>query len=561
MAHDLVIRGGNIIDGTGAPGFTGDIAVKDGIIVAVGDVVGKGRQEMEASGLAVTPGFVDGHTHMDAQVFWDPMGTSSCWHGVTTVVMGNCGFTLAPSPPGGRDLILKNIERAEDISAAAMDAGIDWSWSTFREYLDAVDAVPKGINYSAHVGHSALRIWAMGERAFEGEATEPDLRTMTMELRDALDAGAMGFTTSRSDAHETPDDVPVASRFASWAEVSHLVNVVGEHGPRVVEWALEVASKSDDPVVRRELWDRMLDLAVESRTRFAFGVPGPNGDEILELCEQGVALGADMYGLSHSRGISCLLSFNTALPFDGLPSWQDIRSRPHSEQKVLLRDPAVVDRLVSAVKTEQYARSIGASPRAADFSRIYVFDSPYPPYRTVADVAASRRLDPVELMIQLGLETEFEQFFLQPLTNDEPDYVLRLMRHPRAVMTFSDSGAHVSQIVDCSIQTHLLSHWVRRQRAFTLEEGVRMITSAPSQLWGFADRGVLRPGMVADLNLFDAATIGPAMPALARDLPAGVQRLTQRATGIRATIVAGDVIIEDGEVTGAMPGRLLRAGA
>jgi N-acyl-D-aspartate/D-glutamate deacylase len=236
---DLVIRGGLIIDGSGAPGYRGDVAVVGDRVVVVGEVEGRGRDEIDADGQVVAPGFVDAHTHMDAQVFWDDLGQSPCWHGVTTVVMGNCGFTLAPSRPGEEGMVVRNLERAEDIAAEAMAEGIAWTWSTFPEYLDAVDAAPKGLNYAASIGHSALRTWAMGERAFEETATEDDLTLMAGELRAALRAGAVGFTTSRSAAHATSDDRPVASRLASWDEVVALVDVVADERDCVFQLAPE----------------------------------------------------------------------------------------------------------------------------------------------------------------------------------------------------------------------------------------------------------------------------------------------------------------------------------
>src|SRR5204862_3986488 len=223
MPYDLLIKNGTVVDGSGLPRYRGDVAVRHGRIAAIGRIREASREVLDADGHVVAPGFVDGHTHMDAQIFWDPLGTCSCWHGVTTVVMGNCGFTLAPARPDGRHLVVRNLERAEDISADAMAAGIEWKWETFPEYLDTVDGLPKGINYAGYIGHSALRTWAMGERAFEEEATEDDLRTMEKQVADAMRAGAVGFTTSRSTDHQTADDRPVASRLASWDEVQRLV--------------------------------------------------------------------------------------------------------------------------------------------------------------------------------------------------------------------------------------------------------------------------------------------------------------------------------------------------
>src|SRR5579859_83078 len=560
VGYDLVIRNGTVVDGSGRPPERGDVGVKDGRVAAIGRIDGGGEEEIDAEGHVVTPGFIDGHTHMDAQLFWDPYGTCSCWHGITTVVMGHCGFTLAPARSDQRALVVRNLERAEDISPLAMAQGIDWTWQTFAEYLDAVDAAPKALNYAANVGHSALRTWAMGERAFEQTASDDDLEVMERELRDAIQAGAIGFTTSRSDQHETSDNRPVASRLASWEEVQRLVGAMGEVGGGVFQLTPEPAGGSRDPDVRNEWYGRLRDLAVESGVALSIPVgPTPMGRDSLEWIDATVAAGGRMFGLTHSRGISVLLSFKTRLPFDVLAAWKEVRSLPLDEQKRALRDPSLRDRLVKAAHEGDYGRPIGAEARKPRYDQIQVLERPVPPNATVAERARQRRVDPVELMIDLALETDFDQFFLQPLFPWDPDDVLAVMKHPRTVMTFSDSGAHVSQIADCSIQTHLLAHWVRDRQAITLEEAVRMLTSAPAEAWGFADRGLLREGNVADINVFDPDRVGPELPTVVSDLPGGAKRLKQKATGFLATVVGGEVVLRDGKHTGALPGRLLRA--
>ncbi|HEY4331330.1 MAG TPA: amidohydrolase family protein, partial [Ilumatobacteraceae bacterium] len=265
MSHDLVIRDGWVIDGTGTAARRADVAIDGGLIVAVGEVDERGRREIDAADHVVTPGFIDGHTHMDAQVMWDPLGTCSVWHGVTSVVMGNCGFTLAPTRPTERHLVLRSLERAEDISAAAMQEALAWDWESFGDYLDAVDRAPKGINYAAQIGHSALRTWALGEAAFERTADADEVTRMEDELRRALDAGAIGFTTSQNARHETADDRPVASRQAGWDEVARLVAVVGDAGG-VFEVALDHAAQSPDPTVRRAYLDQFEELAIATGT-------------------------------------------------------------------------------------------------------------------------------------------------------------------------------------------------------------------------------------------------------------------------------------------------------
>lgn len=562
MRYDVVIRDGLVVDGSGLGSYRADVGVRDGRIACVGRIRERGAEEIDAAGRAVTPGFVDGHTHMDAQVFWDRAGANSCWHGVTTVVMGNCGFTLAPVHDDARALVVRNLERAEDIDPAALAAGIDWRWQGFPGYLDAVDAVPKGINYAAQVGHSALRTWVMGERAFEQAGTEDDVAAMAAHLEAALRAGAFGFSTSRSEHHETSDNRPVASRLASWDEVVRLVGVMSDLGVGIFEGGSEGAN-DPDPAIRRRAFDRMCDLAVTSGIPITFGIIATRegGRQALDLIDAAASAGGRMIGQSHCRGISVLLSFATKLPFDVLPEWDELRARPLADQLRLLRDPAVADRLEAVAMAGDYTawRGIGAMPRRPDFEGIKVYRNGLPPNPSVADVARARGVSPARAMIDLALETDGRQLYIQPsLYPQDPEVLLEVLRHPRTVMTFSDSGAHLSQIADSSIHTYLLGHWVRDQQAFTLEEAVRMITLAPALAWGFADRGLLREGMAADINVFDPATVAPAVPEVVYDLPAGGKRLEQRAVGFAATLVNGVVTIRDGVPTGASPGRLLR---
>jgi len=563
MTYDVVIRGGTVVDGSGLGSFRADVGIVGDRIAAVGRIAEQGNEEVDAEGHVVTPGFIDGHTHMDAQVLWDATGSSSCWHGVTTVVMGNCGFTLAPVRAHERALVVRNLERAEDMDPAALAAGITWSFETFPEYLDAVDRVPKGINFAANVGHSALRTWAMGERAFVEEASEEDLDRMRRHLADSLRAGAIGFSTSRSEHHETSDDRPVASRLASWDEVVTLVDVMREVGHGIFEGA-DGGMLSADPAERDQALDRVERLAAESGVPLTFGfVATSAAGHLLDFLDRAAARGGRVIAQTHCRGISVLLSLRTKLPFDLLTSWQDLRSQPLATQLRILGDPQRRRPYVDAAIHATYERftGVGAQARPPDFAGIRVYQHGLPPNPSVAEVAEARGVHPAEAMIDLCVESAGDQLFIQPSRYPQDEAVLlRALRHPRAVMTFSDSGAHLSQIADSSIHTHLLGYWVRDRHELTLEEAVRMVTLAPAMAWGFHDRGLLRPGMVADVNVFDPATVGPSVPRLVDDLPGGGLRLEQRAEGFRATIVNGAVTIRDGEHVGALPGRLLRMG-
>jgi len=563
MPYDLVIKNGTVIDGSGLPRYRADVGVRHGRIVTIGRIRERARELVDADGQVVTPGFVDGHTHMDAQIFWDPLGTSSCWHGITSVVMGNCGFTLAPCAKENKHLVVRNLQRAEDIPPAAMEAGIEWRWTTFPEFLDCLDSLPKGINYGGYIGHSAVRTYVMGERAFEKPASEDDLKAMEREVRDAIRAGAIGFTTSRSPAHETPEGRHVASRLATWDEVRRLVGVMGELNAGLFEIAGEGVDRAPDDPGLRDYHTRLRDLAVDTGRPVTFGVFSRRGvpdvwRKYLALLDETAAAGGRMFAQVHSRSLSALLSFKTQMPFDRLPVWKELRALPLAEQRRRLHDPEVRRRLVEASGERDDRRTVGTEARPADYDWLLVFDTVEGPHRTVAEVARERGQHPAETMIDLALAKDLDLFFLQPVANEDQDYALELMRHPRAVVTFSDSGAHVSQLMDSSLQTHLLYHWVRRKQAFTLEQAVRMLTLVPATLWGFADRGLVREGMAADLVVFDPDTIAAEMPEVVDDLPSGARRLVQRTRGIAATVVNGEVLLRDGKHTGALPGQLLR---
>jgi N-acyl-D-amino-acid deacylase len=562
---DVVVRNGTVVDGTGLPGYRADVAVSGDRIAAIGRIRERGREELDAAGHVVTPGFIDGHTHMDAQVFWDPLGSCSCWHGVTTVVMGNCGFTLAPGAPEQREMILSNIIRAEDISAEAIAAAVRWEWTTFRQYMDVVERLPKAINYAANIGHSALRTYVMGARAFEEKASADDMGAMEHELLDAMNAGAIGFTSSLSTGHKLPepDNRPVASNHGTWEELARLVCLMGSTGHGLFEYAREREARSPEPEVRRRVNERLLDLAVRSGAPITFGIPAGNVGtrDMLGLLDATAAAGGRMFGQTHTRGISHVLSFRGRLQFDDFPEWTEVRALPLDAQRRAFTDPERRRRLVEATKTGVY-RTGGGEPRKPSFHNMYVVRSAVAGNPTVAELASQRGVDPVELMMDLAVESDFNQLFMQfdattvPKSDEE---ALATLTHPRTVLTFSDSGAHVGLIMDSSIHTHLLAWWVREKKAIGLEEGVKMITLAPAMAWGFVDRGLVRQGCIADLNVFDPDTIAPEMPTIENDLPTGARRLKQKSAGISATVIGGKVAFRDGEHTGALAGKLLRS--
>lgn len=567
MAYDLVIRGGTLVDGSGAPRFTADVGIKDGMIAEIGRITSAASHTIDADGLIVSPGFIDGHTHMDAQVAWDPLGSCSCWHGVTSVVMSNCGFALAPCKPEDRDLYARCLSAVEDIPTEAMAAGIDWTWETFPEYLATVERLPKAINYGMYIGHSALRMYAMGKRAFTEKATEDEMVRMADLVKEALRAGAMGFSSSRASTHVTPDNTPVASRIAEWEEIDRIVAAMAELNAGIFQVGPDIASGP----AHRAFLARLREVALTYKRPVMFGVLATKQGEDptgwayqTRYIDETVAAGGRMFGQGTTRSINAIFSLKSYLPFDVLPAWRRVRDLPLDEQKRRLADPEVRRELVAAEERMKPRDNVfqggGAAttdPRKPDYSNLYALNGVDWDDPTVEQLARARGQHPVEVMIDLSLANE-NQVYVQPLVNESPDDVLGILKHERTLATFSDSGAHVAQEMGSSLQTHLLSYWVRKRGAFTLEEGVKKITRDNAVAWDLADRGLLREGYRADLVLFEGDRIRPALPTVERDLPGGARRLVQKAEGIRATLVNGAVAFENGEATGAYAGTVLK---
>jgi N-acyl-D-amino-acid deacylase len=551
---DCVIRSGTIVDGTGQPARHGDIGIAAGRIVAIGDIDEPAVHQIDASDLVVAPGFIDGHTHLDAQVFWEPTCSDLSVHGATTAIMGNCGFSIAPGSLDHRDLVMRSLERAEDVSRDAVALGVDWTWSDYPGYLDRVDALHPGINLAGYVGHSALRAAVMGERAFEAEATADELAQMRQQLTAAVMAGAIGFSTSLSSEHRTVGGEPVASRWASWHEVEQLVDVLRGCGRGVFQLALERSTDRDEQAAFHR---RLGELVIDTGVRCTFGALG--SDVGMVCADTIVAAGGDAVGQVHVRAVNEVFGFQTRLPFDALSDWSDVRSRPLPEQRIMLTDPIVRQQLVRSVAAGA-AASASPGTRLPDLDRLMVVGASGDPSRSVGDVARERRIEPVVALIDLALESEFAQLFSRPLTNLTDAQLLGRMRSGHSVIAGSDSGAHVSQILDSNIPTYMLSHWVREVQAFTLEEAVRLLTSRPADVWGLRDRGRVALGCAADLVVFDPAAVGFGRPRAVNDLPDGGVRLSQESTGVAMTMVNGHVVQRDGVPTEARAGVVLRTG-
>ncbi|HSR55589.1 MAG TPA: amidohydrolase family protein, partial [Alphaproteobacteria bacterium] len=558
-------RGGTIVDGSGLPGYRADLGVIGGKIAEIGDLSGRSAEEViDAEGHVVAPGFIDGHAHYDAQIFWDEIGSNICWHGVTTAVMGNCGFTLAPCPEDKKEQVFTNLEMAEEIPPDAMEAGIPWSWETFPEFLDTVDGLPKGLNYASYVGHSAIRTYVMGERAYQETADEDDLAALRREVEIAMKAGAIGFSTTCSSNHRTAEGGPVASRFADWSEIRALVDTMADLGSGVFELSRGIVNV--DPEERAAEIERLKTLAIETRVPCTFGGAWSNRSNPnswrpqFAMVDDVTANGGHMLVQATASWNGSLRSFETFMPYDNAPVWKEFRKLPLEEQEKGLRDPEMRAKLVGVARNHKRETDPSLNNvllRDVDWDWIFPVYNTLPPFRSVAEIAAERDQDPIETMIDLALERHLKLFFLAPTNCEDQDYVLAMLRHPNTAVTFGDSGAHIATIVN-PVQADLLGNWVRQRQAITLEAAVRKITFDIAAFWGLAKRGLLREGWHADICVFDPETIAPDLPELVHDLPTGAARILQKAIGIKETIVNGEVLMRGTQHTGALPGRLLR---
>ena len=590
MQHDLVIRGGEVADGSGGPLKQADIAIDGGRISLVGDVPGRGREEIDARGRLVTPGFVDIHTHYDGQACWDSRLQPSSWHGVTTAVMGNCGVGFAPVKPGDRQRLVELMEGVEDIPGTALHEGLSWRWESFGDYLDALDERPRDIDIAAQLPHGALRVYVMGERGAKLEAATPeDCAAMRRLAAEAMRAGAIGFSTSRTLNHRSVNGEPTPSLRATEDELMAIALGLADAGSGVLQFISDfnqplrggkpaadtragAADALHDHPGRAEF--EMLERLVAASGRpmsFSLGQAhrAPEGwRALLAMVDAAQARGHRIVAQVAPRPIGVLLGLQGSLnPFSGCASYRAIADRPLAERVALLRQPE----LRAALLAERAAGLQGAAnplmPKWMDFDRIYAFGDPPdyepPPEAAVAAIAAARGVAPAEAALDLMLEREGRGFLFAPFANyahGQLDPCHDMLAHPHTVPGLGDGGAHVSVISDGSFPTTLLTHWGRDRAHGRFDIGwlVKRQTADTAAAVGLFDRGRLAPGYRADLNVIDFARLGLRAPEMAADLPAGGRRLLQRAEGYAATIVAGQVTYRDGAPTGALPGRLVR---
>jgi N-acyl-D-aspartate/D-glutamate deacylase len=569
--HDIVIRGGTIVDGSGKAAFSGDVAIAGGRIAAVGGKQGPGRREIDAAGLLVTPGWVDIHTHYDGQAMWDPLLAPSCWHGVTTVMFGNCGVGFAPVKKQHRGALMDLMEGVEEIPNPVLAAGLTWEWETFPQFMDALERRPRAIDIAAQAAHLPLRVYVMGDRAVRREAaTADDIAEMRRLTIEALQSGAFGFTTSRTDSHKTPDGELVPSRNADADELVGIGSALGAVGAGAfgmnsdfddedyeLAWMTKLARQTGRPVwflltdryEDPQRWRRLLKATHQARA-------------------EGLALTAQIAG----RPIGVMMGIGTALnPFTVRPSYKELESLPIAEQRARLRDPDLRRKILAerpsdaeVAKLAQFRQLI-----TSRFDKFFVMGNP-PDYepgheKSVAAIAAREGRSPDEVAYDYitAADGQYLYFPVVNYTVGDHEPIREMLNDPACLLGLSDGGAHCTSIVDAGVPTFMLMHWGRdrsRGPRLPLEHLVKRQTSETADFFGLADRGRLLPGQRADVNLIDFDRLQVQKPELVHDMPAGGRRFVQRVKGYEATIVAGEPIFERGEYTGALPGRLVRAG-
>ncbi len=566
--HDLVVRAGTLVDGTGAPPRTADVAVDGGRVVEVGRVEGSARQELDADGLVVTPGFVDVHTHFDGQVTWDELLTPTCHHGVTTVVMGNCGVGFAPVEADRRNWLIGLMEGVEDIPGAALSEGIRWSWESYPEYLDAVAARPLALDVGSLVPHGAVRAYVMGERGARNEpATAEDIAAMAGIVAEGLAAGALGFSTSRTIAHMAIDGEPVPGTFAAEDELFGIGRALGEAGTGVFELAPAGALGEDLAAPEREM-DWICRLAAAIGRPVSFALTQNDADptawrRMLDLAGEAHRAGSPVRPQVAGRPVSLLLGLQTFHPFAYAPSWSRVGLLDLPERVAALRDPELRRTLV--------AEAGDMDPVMVQFldpERVFPLRGEQPDYepareRSVAALARSAGVDPLDVFYDELLVDDGRALLLRPLLNFSDfslDAVREMLLHPTSAWGLGDGGAHCGTTCDASTPTFMLTHWVhdRPEGRLPLEWIVKKMTSDTATMFGLGDRGTVEPGRLGDLNLVDLEHLCLRQPEMVRDLPGDARRFVQGSEGYVATVKAGQVTFRDGVDQGVRPGGLVR---
>jgi N-acyl-D-aspartate/D-glutamate deacylase len=554
---DLLIRGGTLVDGTGAPPRRGDLAIRNGRIAALGEVRGTAAKVVDADGAVVAPGFIDIHTHYDVQVFWDRMLSISPWHGVTTVVMGNCGFAIAPTRPAHRELILRTLENVEGMSIDAIRAGMGdaWPFETIPEYLTAIERLGTAINVGALIGHTAVRLYVMGEESTEREATAEEIAQMRSIVAEGLRAGALGFATSKSPTHVGYAGRPVPSRAATLTEIEALADCLADSPHGVMQATIGSGFFLDELAALQRRTGKPI-----SWTALLGGMLGPDGHRfILERSAALQAEGVRLIPQVSCRPLNFEFQFKAPFPLESMSLFKAVSEADFEGKKRIYADEefraAFRDRMDGSV----------LAGRFADMAISEYTPDPTIEERSLSDVAAERGTHPVDLALDLSLRTNLEARFRLAVFNTDENVTAELLSHPSTMLGLSDAGAHASQLCDACAPTELLGKWVREKGVLTLEEGVRQLSGQPADVFGITDRGRLAPGLAADITIFDPRSVGCAPLRRVRDFPGGADRLVSDASGVRAVIVNGVIVRAEGRdalpADGRLPGRVLRGGS
>jgi N-acyl-D-amino-acid deacylase len=560
--YDLILKGGRIYDGSGMPSFLGDVAIRDGRIEEIGRIHATADRVLDVSGLAVAPGIIDFHTHFDAQLWWDPLASTSHEHGVTTVVTGNCGLTLAPCKPESRDALIGTFVRVEAMPRKSLQAGIPWEWTTHGEYLNALEQKPLGLNVATLVGHCAVRQYAMGEACVEREANDSEIAEMEELVRQGMAAGAFGFSTNSNQSHYREDGKPVASRFAALDEIARLCRVVGEsqrglvqfthgafatpeHVAHISQWYDTILKETQRPLIGEsirhrwsepELWRKQL-------------------NDVEERCRQGYAA----YAMTSTRPSVRRWTLKDSNRLDEISAWKTLMTMPLELRKILLGDPKTRDELDKAM-TEGKPINFSRRWNCIAIKKAARAENKNLEGKSIDELAQSQSKQPIDAFLDLALGEDLETTFEDSTTQGDIQAVKEIFNNPHVLLGQSDAGAHVANATPgFGYSTIMLAHWVREHQIMSLEDAVKKLTFLPASLFGIHDRGLLRRGMAADVVVFDPEKIDLAEPEKVADLPEGAPRYIQRAKGIHYTIVNGSVLMKNGAHTGVYPGRVLRS--